>query len=239
VLKLALKDDDEREQAKQGKLCGREGQEGQERKVGGHENVKDGQKSVRKEWNFMFTYIRIYSIVNHLVQDPALVPSLLICGFVDIALLLLQRVKTKGGMTWGLCEQLLTFMRSIARVYGGRLRGATRSCTRWDQLFHKEEVGDLGSNLEEKYTTQDFIDRSQQAIPAILQALRGFGIFTNEAPSTIPGSETFSRDPRRARHRQQSSQSLFREVSPSVTAQVRECAFAKSCHRPCVHGCIV
>jgi len=117
--------------------------------------------------NFMIVYIRVYCIVNHIIKDTAQAPRLRVCGFVDVALLLLRR----RNITWGLTEEIIVFLCGMTRVHGSRLLGGAPSC-----LLDHLHCHDVALNDDICYADDDYKDMSKEAVPIIVQAIRIFGI---------------------------------------------------------------
>jgi len=120
------------------------------------------------EVNFMIVYIRIFSILSLLVRKKTLVPLVRVCGFVEIALLLLQR----PAITWGLIEELVSFLLWMTRHDGKNLLGNNHS---HQQL---EEV--CGNKLESELLVLDVEEsasnRSQEAVPIIIKVMHTEGL---------------------------------------------------------------
>jgi hypothetical protein len=117
--------------------------------------------------NFMIVYIRVYCIVNHILKDTAQAPRLRVCGFVDLALLLLRR----RNITWGLTEEIIVFLCGMTRVQGSRLLGGVPS-----RLLDHLHCHDVALNDDICYADDDYKDMSKEAVPIIVQAIRIFGI---------------------------------------------------------------
>jgi len=120
-----------------------------------------------QDTNFVVLYIRVYCIINHILKDPARAPRLRVCGFVDIALLLLRR----RNITWGLAEEIIVFLCGMTRIHGSRLLGGVSS-----RLLDHLHYDDFASDDDIGYADDDYEDRSIQAVTIMVEAIRMFGI---------------------------------------------------------------
>ncbi len=153
------------------------------------------------EVNFMIIYIRIFSIINLLVRKKTLMPLVRVCGFVEIALMLLQRPAS----TWGLVEELVTFLLRITRHDGKNLLGNNHSHPRLEEV--------CGHNLESELLVLDVEEaasnRSREAVPIIIKVINSEGL-------TASSSATSRKDP--DRNHSGNGHAGF-EASPRVTVE--------------------
>lgn len=143
-------------------------------KTATEKNCKDPGQPLKQIANFTIVYIRIYGTMNHMLRDrcKVLAARMQICGFVDIALLLLAR----RSLFWGLGEELLVFMSNMTEIHGTKLLGSVQSRA----LFNEPYCHELTSDEHVESIAQGCENKSKEAIPIMIKALCIFGVTSSK-----------------------------------------------------------